>query len=165
MARSEHPSGRMATDLHLVPKTERAGAAAHRAASTGGRCPLLRRNTILTFGSSRKPYKLDVMIYRKTLVVLSMLGMLVIACGSDDLSSICDKGEECAKKSGTPFSKTQCENEAKAEKEKAETAGCEDQYSEYVDCILGMDLECGDSSQKVQAECGAKISAVEKCLQ
>ena len=106
------------------------------------------------------------MIYRKTAVVLSIVGMLVVACVSDDLSSLCGKAEECAKKSGTPFSKTECENEAQTEQEKAESAGCEEQYSEYANCVTDVDFECGDDvNTKVQAECGSKISALQKCLE
>jgi len=94
-----------------------------------------------------------------------MLGMLVVACGSDDLTSVCEKADECARKAGTAFSKTECENAAKAEKEKAETAGCADQYAEYVDCVTGLDLQCTDGTSKIQAECGAKVNAVNKCME
>lgn len=106
------------------------------------------------------------MIHRKVLVVLGTVGALLIACGSDDLSDLCDTAEECAKKSGTAFSKTECENEAKADKEKAETKGCADQYDEYVDCVLDIDISCGDDlNKKIQAECGGKANTLKKCLE
>lgn len=92
--------------------------------------------------------------------------LLLTACGSSDLSSLCDKAEECAKKSGVAFSKTECVNSAKAEKEKMETSGCGDQYQDYVDCVTDLSIECGDDlTRKVEAECGSKINAVNKCLE
>lgn len=99
-------------------------------------------------------------------MVLGAAGALLFACGASDLADLCDKAEECAKKSGTAFSKTECQNNAKAEKEKAETKGCADQYQEYVDCVTDLDIQCGDDlTKKIQAECGSKVNPLNKCLQ
>lgn len=105
------------------------------------------------------------MIHRNVLAALATAGTLLLACGSSDLSDLCDKAAECATKAGKPFSKTECQNNANAEREKAETAGCGDQYQEYVDCVLSLDFQCSENIEtKSNAECGSKVKAVNKCL-
>ena len=102
----------------------------------------------------------------RTLVsVLSVACLSVAACGGGgDLSALCSKAEECAVKAGTEFSKTKCENDAKQAAERADTAGCGDQYGDYASCANGLDIQCGDDlGRKLSAECGAEEKAYAKC--
>lgn len=91
--------------------------------------------------------------------------MLTAACGSSDLASLCGDAEECARKAGTPFSRTECENNAKSEKEKYDTAGCGDQYGDYASCVTGLNFECSDNAgNKIAAECGREVKALADCI-
>lgn len=99
--------------------------------------------------------------------LVSVVVFSLVACGGGgDLSALCAKAQECAEKAGTEFSKTECENEAKEESEKADTAGCGDEYSDYASCANGVDIECGDNlGNKLLAECGAEAKAYQKCAE
>lgn len=101
------------------------------------------------------------------LAPFGLIGALFLAaCGNTDLSPLCDKAEECAKKAGSAFSRSECVNDAKAEREKADTRGCGEEYQAFVDCATGLRLECGDDlPKKLAAECGGKISAFNKCAE
>ncbi len=98
--------------------------------------------------------------------VMSVVGLALVACGgSSDLSSLCGQAQECAVKAGAEFSKTKCENDAKVEAEKADTAGCGDQYGDLANCITGLDLQCSDDlGRKISAECGKEDKAYRKCI-
>lgn len=97
--------------------------------------------------------------------VLSLVGLTQAACGGGgDLSPLCGKQQECAEKGGDKFSKTKCESDAKEEAEKANTAGCGDQYSDLASCINGLDFACDDNAdKKVLAECGKEVKDYNKC--
>lgn len=95
-----------------------------------------------------------------------MIGVMVGACGgSGDLSPLCDKAQECAEKSSTPFSKTECVENAKKAREKADSVKCGDEYGDVASCVNGIDFACSDDlDKKINAECGAEIKKYEKCL-
>lgn len=108
------------------------------------------------------------MIFKSAWSVLGVAFVVLAApaCGgSGDLSSLCSKAQECAEKAGEGFSKTKCENDYKEEAERAETAGCGDEYADYADCVTGIDFQCSDNAgNKIAAECGGKSNSLKKCL-
>lgn len=99
--------------------------------------------------------------------LLSVACLSVAACGGgSDLSGTCSKQQECAEKAGTKFSKTECENDAKADAEKADTEGCGDEYGDYASCVNGIDFQCSDDvNNKIAAECGSQVKAYLKCAE
>lgn len=100
------------------------------------------------------------------LSVLAASTLSLAACGGSDGTGLCVKAQECAEKSGEQFSKTECENDLKAEKEKAETANCGSEYSDFASCAESIDLECSDNlGEKLTSECGAEAKALNKCLE
>jgi hypothetical protein len=107
----------------------------------------------------------------------TMIGMLVACClatacsAGDPVSTVCEKEAQCATKAGVAFSKTQCEDQLTQVSEKAQTAGCSDEYQTAADCVAGAvnaasctDLET-DLSGYLQSECGAEIKKLNTCLQ
>lgn len=90
--------------------------------------------------------------------------ILWAACSSSDLTGVCADLEDCAVKAGTPFSRSECEQSARAEREKAETANCGDEYGDYARCVNGINLQCTDIQKQVSAECGASERTLSKCL-
>jgi len=96
--------------------------------------------------------------------IVALLLVCIPACGSD-ADNLCGKEEECAKKAGTPFSKTECEDNFKKAKEEAKTAGCEDEYSKALSCAADIDFECSDNfDEKLSSECGAKERDLVACM-
>jgi thiamine biosynthesis lipoprotein ApbE len=84
--------------------------------------------------------------------------MVLSACGGD----ICAKSEECAKKSGETFSITECRRDDQINREKAATKNCSNQYGEFTACLST--LQCGSTLDQLNANCGAKATALDKCI-
>jgi len=88
------------------------------------------------------------------------LGVLQ-GCGK----SYCDVAEDCAKKAGTTFSKTQCETDVKTSKEKASSKNCGSQADDVESCYAGLSCDQLNSDNGTTANCGGKIDALNKCMQ
>ncbi len=100
---------------------------------------------------------------RRAIVAVALVVGLagLTGCGA----SLCDKAEECAKKAGTTFSKTECENTDKTNKEKADSKGCGSQYSDLASCAAGLSCDQFNSDTGLSTNCGAKVNAYNKCMQ
>ncbi len=93
--------------------------------------------------------------------ILVALAVGLAGCGAN----YCDKAEECAKKSGTAFSKTQCENTVKTEQEMADSKGCGSQYGDLESCTAGLTCDQLSSANGIATNCGAATNAYVKCMQ
>ena len=100
----------------------------------------------------------------KKLMLGLMLGAGLVAlsgCGAD----LCGKQAECAKKSGTAFSETECRSQDKTDREKAASMSCGSQYDELSSCIAGLTCDQLGTLDAIAANCGAKLNAYSKCVQ
>ncbi len=103
----------------------------------------------------------------KSLLVAAVLAFALgfVACSSGGTEALCDHVQECAEKRGESFSVTSCKSDLVEAEERAETAGCGDEYTDYTDCVGGVSFECSDDLEDVfAAECGSKAKAVNECL-
>ena len=101
--------------------------------------------------------------------VVSVIGFSMAACGGGGAEAICDQQKECAEKGANTFSVTDCKNEAVTAREKAETAGCDSEYSDAESCVGGIDFSCTDFTgdgygKKSVAECGAQLKKLNECI-
>lgn len=109
------------------------------------------------------------MMLRTLVSLVSVVGLSLVACGGSDADAVCDQQQTCAEKSGAKFSVTECKESNVKERERADTRGCSDEYSDAESCIGGLDFACEDFTgdgfaRKSLAECGAKVEKLTKCL-
>ena len=91
-----------------------------------------------------------------------IFALLALAgCGSA-ASSACDKAEECAIKAGDAFSHTECETKAISAREKADSVKCGAEFDEVANCASA--LACGSNGSDLEANCGAQLKALDKCV-
>ncbi|MDP1822863.1 MAG: hypothetical protein Q8L48_06465 [Archangium sp.] len=96
----------------------------------------------------------------KKVLIAGLLAVGLVGC-----ADVCAKSEECAKKSGTSFSVTQCRTDVTAEREKAQTKGCSSEFSALEACIAGMTCDQLNSATGLTTNCGAQVEKANKCLQ
>ncbi len=106
---------------------------------------------------------------KRVIVSIGFVGAFVaLGCSSSGASSsasaLCSKQATCAKKSSTAFSESSCNDDLVEAEEKAQTAGCGDEYESYIDCVNGLDTSCSDDlGEAITAECGSKVKKLAKC--
>ena len=96
----------------------------------------------------------------RTRLGLAFVTLLFAACGNS-VDAACSRAKECTAKAGTAFSETQCKTTFQSSRESAVSVKCGSQYDEYIYCLVG--LPCTFSDADVDAECGAKVKALENC--
>lgn len=99
-----------------------------------------------------------------TFVLGIFTSLSAVGCGGGDGDATCAKANECAKKAGVKYSETECRDGLVKLREQYETAGCGEEYSDYIGCVDGIDFDCADDFEKrVSAECGAEEKKLAKC--
>ena len=97
--------------------------------------------------------------------VTAVFGCVACSAGGEGAESFCDRIQDCAEKAGVQFSVTSCKSDFVESKESAGTAGCSDEYEEYVGCVSNAPFVCSDDLDLVvEAECGSKAKALSECL-
>lgn len=92
-------------------------------------------------------------------ILVSIAVLVMTGC-----ADICAKGDECAKKSGTAFSITECRTSATAERERASSKGCAAEYGAFEACAAGLTCDQLSSDNGLTTNCGAQIERANKCL-
>lgn len=91
---------------------------------------------------------------------ISIAVLMLAVTGCD----ICTKSEECAKKSGTAFSITECRTQAQTSREQANTKGCGAEYGALESCAASLTCDQLNSANGLTTNCGAQIEKAAKCL-
>jgi hypothetical protein len=101
------------------------------------------------------------------LAICAMMGMLLGCAPKDYVGDYCGKVNSCAKKAGSAFSVSECERGTNAWVEQSDTVGCGGEAEDYLSCVEGASCaEILDEYQNGNApvECGAKVSAYNRCV-
>ena len=89
-----------------------------------------------------------------TMVPMLAMALFAVGCG-DDCVSLCEDGNECEGAEKIDDCDKFCEDNQK----KAEDAGCEDQYDDYISCLADQDDIC-----KIDLDtCSKELEALGKC--
>ena len=90
--------------------------------------------------------------HMKNVLIAGLLAVGLVGC-----ADVCAKSEECAKKSGTSFSITQCRTDVTSERERAQTKGCSAEFSALEGCIAGLTCDQLNSATGLTTNCGAQL--------
>lgn len=101
----------------------------------------------------------------RILSVSLVMPFLAIGCaGESGGDQFCGRVQQCAERSGAAFSETECRTDLQKLSEQADTAGCGDEYADYMDCVGALEFACSDDLETmIRTECGAKMKKVGKC--
>ncbi len=86
-------------------------------------------------------------------------GVVLVACSSDSVASLCSKAKDCARQTSATFDDMACRTELKGYRDKAVSLNCAPQFDDAVNCIAAQ--SCTATDAQIDTACAAKYSALD----